>query len=64
MTRTTDDRYMDTTISRLGVVASGWPDRIRGLPVVPLALIGVVLTVAVFAVGFRLGARRRRRRDG
>ena len=50
-----DDRYGHDDL-QAGLVASGWPDRIRGLPVVPLALIGVVLGVAAFAVGFRLMA--------
>ena len=36
-----------------GLVASSWADRVRGLPMVPLALIGVVLAVAMFVVGFR-----------
>ncbi len=35
-----------------GLVASGWADRVRRLPVVPLALIGVALTIAVFAAVF------------
>lgn len=39
-----------------GLVASGWADRVRGLPVVPLVLVAVVLTAAAFFVGFRLVA--------
>ena len=50
-----DDRYGHDDL-QAGLVASGWADRVRGLPVVPLALIGVVLAVAAFAVGFRLMA--------
>ena len=49
-----DDRYRHDDL-QAGRVASGWADRVRGLPVVPLALIGVVLTVALFVVGFGWG---------
>ena len=37
-----------------GLVASGWADRARRVPVVPVALVGVVVIVAAFAVGYRL----------
>ena len=46
-----DDRYRHDDL-QAGLVASGWADRIRRLPVVPLVLIGVVLTVVLFVVGF------------
>ena len=36
----------------LGVIASGWIDRARGLPVVPLAVFAAVITVVVLAVVF------------
>ena len=50
-----DDRYEhDDLQARL--IPSGWADRVRGLPVVPIVLMGVVLTVVAFAVGFRLVA--------
>ena len=39
-----------------GLVASGWADRVRELPLVPVALVGVVVMVAAFAVGYRLVA--------
>ena len=49
-----DDRYRHDDL-QAGLVASGWADRVRGLPVVPLALSGVVLTVGMFVVGFGWG---------
>ena len=50
-----DDRHAHDDL-QAGLVASGWADRVRRWPVVPLALIGVVLGVAAFTVGFRLMA--------
>ena len=48
-----DDRYRHDD-PRRRLVAWDWLDRARELPVVPLALIGVVLTGGAFAVGFGL----------
>ena len=48
-----DDGYRDDEDEfQAGLVASGWADRVRTLPVVPLAGLAVVVTVAAFAVGF------------
>jgi len=45
------DQYGDDERG-LRVVASGWIDRARGLPVVPLAVFAAVITVVVFVVVF------------
>jgi hypothetical protein len=51
-----DDDRNEHERFQAGLVASGWADRVRELPLVPVALVGVVLMVAAFAVGFRLVA--------
>ena len=49
-----DDQYGDNE-GGLSVIASGWIDRARGLPVVPLAVFAALITVVVvFAVVFGL----------
>ena len=51
-----DDDRNEHDRFQAGLVASSWADRVRELPLVPVALVGVVLMVAAFAVGFRLVA--------
>ena len=61
-----DDYYHhgdDEDEARVGVLA-GLTDRARGLPIVPLALITVVIVVAAFVAGFGWVAAGDGRRDG